>query len=147
MIKKLIVMRALPGSGKSTYVSKLPNPCVCSIDSYFYRNGVWEWKEDELSEAWKHCDVQFSIFMDRRKRTIVLDNVNSKISDFIRYVVRAKSEGYQVSIVEILERNLEMLASRGKHSLTVERLQQISDEWEEIPPDFADFHIKLDGNS
>jgi predicted kinase len=34
---KLIILRGLPGSGKTTLVRKeWPNAAVCSADSYFY---------------------------------------------------------------------------------------------------------------
>jgi len=101
--KKLILMRAAPGSGKSTWVrdnilSKFPNAVVCSADDFFIRlgNGEYIFESSLLFAAHNQCFRRARKAMERSEMLIVIDNTNIKRRDYERYVECAKENGYMV---------------------------------------------------
>lgn len=53
-MKSLILVRGLPGSGKSEFASLFAGP-VYSADMYFEKNGEYIFSIDQLPEAHMHC--------------------------------------------------------------------------------------------
>ena len=55
----MVVMRGLPGSGKSTVVSTItrvyPHAVVCSADHYFMNDGKYEYSSSRLKSAHLQC--------------------------------------------------------------------------------------------
>lgn len=53
---ELVLVRGLPGSGKTTYVKKnLKDYKHYEADQFFMKNGKYEWKQDELGKAHNDC--------------------------------------------------------------------------------------------
>lgn len=109
--KKLIVLRGVPGSGKSTVAQKLMTESVnmgymsatiCSADDYFYRpDGVYDWNPTKLKNAHRWC---FEKAKEEMKGTdclgstdlIIVDNTNIKKSHYQKYLDLATEYGYEV---------------------------------------------------
>ena len=49
---KVVILRGLPGAGKTTYVSKMPAPTlVVSADHYFVQGQAYRFDADKLAAA------------------------------------------------------------------------------------------------
>lgn len=60
-MKKLIIMVGIPGSGKSTWVSKNQNQAiVISPDQYLVDQYDYEWTPERAGEAWAYSYQQYA---------------------------------------------------------------------------------------
>lgn len=55
--KRLIIIRGLPGSGKSTF-GRLLTDEVYEADMYFMQSGKYQYDKDKIAEAHKWCQAQ-----------------------------------------------------------------------------------------
>lgn len=60
-MSKLMVMIGIPGSGKSTWVSKNQNEAaIISPDQYLMEHYNYEWSIENASEAWAHSYQRYA---------------------------------------------------------------------------------------
>lgn len=103
-MKELVILRGLPGSGKSTIANIITGgrtDWVCSNDEYFEHDGKYEWKAEELGKAKEHCANKCRLLMNADVPVIVIANVNPKYKSFANYVDMAKQFGYRVHVMTV----------------------------------------------
>jgi len=99
---ELILMRGLPGSGKSTKAQGLQakdpkNTCVLSTDDLFYQNGKYTFDPERLTEYHRQTQQQAKMLMQQKRYTrLIIDNVNRQLWEMKPYVQAAQQYGYQV---------------------------------------------------
>ena len=110
MSKKIVIMRGIPGSGKSTYVREtFDGALICSADNYFEELAMLnqttyleEFKPWLVGKAHQHCWGSFihsTVIMD--EPLVVVDNTNIKHWEYENYVLLGEQMGYEVEIVPI----------------------------------------------
>lgn len=99
--KKLIIMRGLPGSGKSEKAKQLvENGVIHSTDSYFIQDGVYRFDENNVS-VFHDLNLMSAIGSMKKGMTpIIIDNTNLISFYCEEYVDNAKMYGYEITIVE-----------------------------------------------
>lgn len=103
--KSLIILRGLPGSGKSSLASLL-SKAICSADDYLInREGNYIWTESRVIQAHKWCERKCERFMKKQIFLIVIDNVSVKSKDMRPYRKLAKEYGYKVYSVIVENRH------------------------------------------
>lgn len=74
-MSRLILIRGIPGSGKSTMAQKLLNDNQVDIhfeaDMYHIVDGVYKWHKDEVPDAHRWCQENTIIALSRGKRVVV----------------------------------------------------------------------------
>ncbi|KAK4882405.1 hypothetical protein RN001_005724 [Aquatica leii] len=107
----LILMRGLPGSGKS-YLAKtivdrsvgIPdyNTFILSTDEYFYnkRTGMYTFDPTMLGEAHEWNQHRAYKQMSAGVSPVIIDNTNTQMWEMKSYVMMAANFGYIVEIVE-----------------------------------------------
>ena len=105
--KELIVIRGVPGSGKSTFAEPIAGSYgeVFEADDYFYEHGEgsgYDFDPSKLGEAHDWCkDRVESAMRDRGVQRVVLSNTSTRVWEFLPYVSLAAKFGYRVhSIVK-----------------------------------------------
>lgn len=102
-------MRGYPGSGKSFYAKKLSETTgaiICSSDSYFMKDGVYEFDVKKLGSNHQKCYNKFVETLCLRK-DVIIDNTNAKMTDIKKYIdfvelLRTEtSEQYKIKVVSV----------------------------------------------
>lgn len=123
-VKRVIIMRGVSGSGKSTYAKKqFPNSTIVSADLYFERNGTYTFDRTKLPYAHQWCWKQFFEAVQRGDQTIVVDNTNTSVAEISPYILPAEAYGYSVEIIT-LEVDPATAAKRNIHQVSEEGVKR-----------------------
>ncbi len=106
MDKSIILLRGVPGSGKSTFAKNISNQYkypVFSIDDYFTdENGIYKFDYSKNHLAYTHCQIRTKEAMQRAVEKIIVDNTFIFDWEMKPYFALAKEFDYQLFSV-ILE--------------------------------------------
>lgn len=147
MTQKLaIIMRGLPGSGKSHWVEQfilqLPletalhlRQCgTFSTDSFFYQGGKYRFDAKKLSEYHQRNLTAFIQALSSAEPIVICDNTNLCHWEYMAYVAAAKALGYQVRIVLIGEpmdpNHQKRCAERNRHHVSLEQIQRMAKQFD-----------------
>lgn len=103
-MKLAIIMRGIPGSGKSTIANLLRKrwgATVHSTDHYHICNGVYEYKLERVAEFHQLNYEAFSTSCRRGDRIVISDNTNIWPHLYECYVSIAKFYGYKVLQIKL----------------------------------------------
>ncbi|XP_077467698.1 NEDD4-binding protein 2-like 2 [Stigmatopora argus] len=132
----LILMRGLPGSGKTTMARTLlpsgPSGLILSTDDYFVHNDGYRYEPSLLGEAhvWNHRRA--SDAMHDGHSPIIIDNTNLQAWEMKPYVQMALQMGYRVDFCEpntSWKYDPHELEKRNKHGVTQEKIAQMLDRF------------------
>jgi len=140
-MKKVVIMRGIPGSGKSTYIKEhYPKAVVCSADEFFTDRKVgfpdeYRFDPSKIGEAHASCMAKFLTFLDREIDLIVVDNTNVHRWEFMNYYTIAQMKGWKVEIVEMPVTTVEQLQqciNRNVHNVPAEAISRMAVEFESL---------------
>ena len=98
--KKLYLLVGVPGSGKSTYASKLVfKRDICEADNFpgLYVDGRLKFSLLEMAHI--YCRMCVEEHMKHDYETIVQSNTNLDISSIKPYIILAEKYGYEIHII------------------------------------------------
>ena len=153
MSKTLVIMRGLPGSGKSTKAKSLgEGGAVFAADDFFMRGGkyVYDPRLSGHAHLWNQGRVKAAMRMG--VSPIVVDNTNVKAEHAKPYVDAAKENGYEVSFEEPdspwwkesfspdmseedKSRLVKELMAHGTHGVPEDVIRKMLDEWQHDLPE------------
>ena len=105
MTKKLIIIRGVPGSGKSTQAKKFLESFNSEnipakhfeADMFFMRNGKYKWNPMLCGKAHQWCfDKVFNAF--ETSDVVIVSNTFVTNNELIKYVDEAKARGYEITV-------------------------------------------------
>ncbi len=101
-MKKVFILRGLPGSGKSTFAKTLSANIIISADDFFVgEDGVYRHDPRKQGEAHNDCFRRFVAAQMLGDETIVVDNTNISASEIAPYALAGVAAGYNVEIVTV----------------------------------------------
>lgn len=140
--KLAIIMRGLPGSGKShwveEYVGALPvdvgfrlrRQGIFSTDYFFYQGDEYRFDVKKLSEYHQRNLTAFIQALALEEPIVICDNTNLCHWEYMAYEAAAKALGYQVRIVLVgdpLNLNHQKLcAERNRHQVPLSQIQRMA---------------------
>ncbi len=138
--KKLIIMRGIPGSGKSMTASAIAPPeAICSADDYFLddKTGEYTFRPHELAAAHAACLRKAISCVHSKTPIVIIDNTNIRLAHFTEYVQLAEIAGYEVDFYEFvpprdstLGEYVKECASRNKHGVGANACLRMASIWE-----------------
>lgn len=101
-MKTLILLRGLPGAGKTTFAKYMFSNNVFEADQYFYdEQGNYNFDGSALSEAHEWCKSQVEDLMKMSDDTqygqeIVVSNTNTTEAELAHYIKLGEKYNYQI---------------------------------------------------
>jgi len=134
-MKQLIIMRGLPGSGKTTYLNTLEvedgKYVICSADHFFLVTGEYHFDPRLLGKAHEACKTDAEIAMQAGIELVIIDNTNTQKWEYEDYLKMATKYNYNVTIQVIGNTtDLELYATRNTHGVPLAGLQRMAARWE-----------------
>lgn len=139
----VVIMRGLPGSGKSTFVdslraegAKTSKPVYAlSADQYFTdENGSYTFVPSDIGKAHALCLREFvELVRGKTLGVIVVDNTNTQCWEMAPYVALAQAYGRNVQVIHTkTELSPDALAARNVHGVPAKAIQGMRDRWEDL---------------
>ena len=139
MKKTCIILRGLPGSGKSTRAAELiksNGAVVCSMDDYWTRGGsVYKRIPEKWKESQAFCEKQAAGAFQKGAPVVVIDNTNLKRSTVEHYKELAAKHGYSAEVETIGEFTPEACktyAKRGIHNVPLSTIERMAAGFEPL---------------
>jgi predicted kinase len=135
--KRLIILRGLPGSGKTTYAHGLTNDgrdgIILSSDNYFIHGGVYKYNPSHLKDSHIWNQKKAAEAMIHGERLIVIDNVNARKWEARPYVEMAVNCGYKIEFREPptpWRFNIDELMEHDDKNVPQKTMERMLNEWE-----------------
>jgi predicted kinase len=134
-MKELILLRGLPGSGKSTIANLIWNEyAVCEADKYFIDKETNEYRFDvtKLKDAHEWCKNEVEIRMKDNQLNpqyypeIVVSNTFTQEWEMQPYFELAKKYGYNISTLIVENRH----GGINQHGVPAEKLEVMKNRFE-----------------
>lgn len=135
--KEFIIMRGVPGSGKSFKAKQIAGTSgvVNSADDYFMEKGKGSYAFDPslLGAAHKQCQDRTAKALEQGKTPVIIDNTNTtkkELSQLKPIIEYAKSLGYSIRIEEPdtqwwKERNVDEFEKKNTHKVPREAIERM----------------------
>jgi predicted kinase len=98
-MKTLIILRGVPGCGKSTVAEVLSEKGkypVCTADDFFMVDGKYEWNPKQLGVAHKWCQDKCRKALEAGTERVIIANTSTRTEDYNTYAKMGTIRGYTV---------------------------------------------------
>ena len=128
-MKNLILLRGVPGAGKSTVADAITDikTNIISADMFFEdEKGNYNFDGSKLRQAHQWCQDQVRGRMKWSKTPVVVANTFTREWEMTSYIEMAQEYGYKVHSLIVENRH----GSDNVHSVPMEKVQEMKDRFE-----------------
>lgn len=126
-IGKLIILRGIPGCGKTSFAGFLVNNIyeaeIYAADDYWEKEGGYEFDLSKLHLAHKECQKNVKGAMEDEVPVIIIHNTSTQNKELEPYLCLAKTYGYEVSVLVVENRH----NGKDMHNVPEETLQRMTE--------------------
>ncbi len=125
----LILLRGLPGSGKSALAALLSEdgkyPVHC-IDQYFTdADGHYHFRFDENYLAYKQCENETRLSLEKKLSKVFIDNTFTMDWEIEPYFKLAADFGYYIFVVTVENRH----GNKNIHDISDEQIKKMAEKY------------------
>lgn len=126
-----IILRGIPGSGKSTFINTLQeftkslSIAIHSTDNLFMVNGKYEFDVNKLGYLHQKNFENFEDSLHNAVNIVVVDNTNLRPREYNKYIISADEADYSIAIVTFAPDELEKHVARNTHNVPVETIEKM----------------------
>ena len=124
MEKVLIILRGIPGCGKST-LADIISKFVCTADDYHMVDGEYKWKLENLHASHVWCQHKAEGMMEKKSSPIVVANTSTTVKEMKTYNELAEAYGYTVFSVIVENRH----GGVNSHGVPEEALEKMKNRF------------------
>ncbi|KXJ22434.1 NEDD4-binding protein 2 [Exaiptasia diaphana] len=132
--KVIVIMRGLPGSGKSSFARAIKgNGVIYSTDDYFMRNGQYQFDIAYLGEAHEWNQIRAREAMKSGISPVIIDNTNIQAWQMKPYVSMAQRLGYEIILKEpdtSWKWDAKELFKRNQHGVSLSQIKNLMERYE-----------------
>lgn len=126
-MKRLLILRGIPGSGKSTYAKSFAKATVMSADDYFLTpEGQYVYRPEKLQTAHELCYLRFVKAVINNDEIIIIDNMNIDAWHISPYYMLGEVFDYAVEIVNFLT-DIETSYQRNIHNVPKQDIESAAE--------------------
>ena len=103
-MRQLVLLRGLPGAGKSTFANLLGGIHV-EADQYFMQDGEYKFDASKLKQAHNWCKLRVEHSMEDGANKITVSNTFTQEWEMDTYFELAEKYGYQTSCLIVENRH------------------------------------------
>lgn len=140
--KVFIILRGLPGSGKTHLSNILKNNIlpknssrIVSADQYFTnKDGEYIYDSKKIKEAHQYCFDSANEAIILNIPFIIVDNTNISVSSYDKYLDLATQNQYDVIVIEIVVNDRDLakeVISRSVHNIPIKDGLRMFNTWED----------------
>jgi len=96
MERNIIIIRGLPGSGKSSLAKLFNTKAICCADDFITHNGIYSWKPETVHISHKWCQRKCERFMKIGAKLIIIANTNTTEKELKPYFNLADEFDYKI---------------------------------------------------
>ena len=128
----IILVRGLPGAGKTTEANKLNRPVCVAADDWFMVDGEYKFDPKGLPDAHGWCLDQATQGL-QAGLPVVVHNTFTQRWEMEPYLAAAAAAGLTVDVVSVFDGGCsdEELAERNTHGVPLASIQAMRERWEE----------------
>lgn len=133
--KRLVILRGLPGSGKTTLAHELSAGVgkVFSTDDYFVEDGYYIFKNGKCKEAHLWNQQRTEEAMKSGTPYLIIDNTNARRWEAKPYVELGVKYGYEIEFLEPKTDwsfDVDTLVEKSVHSVPKRHIERMKKVWE-----------------
>lgn len=136
--KFIIIIRGLPGTGKTCYVYKNElkynnHFAISNINNYFITNKKYKFERKDLEKAEKFTTSIFLKYLKKKIPRIYITDVNNKKWMYMNLIKIAKKYNYKIKIIELIcsdENYCKYFNTRSKFKIPMSYSIKCFNEWE-----------------
>ena len=128
----LLLIRGLPGSGKTTLAHMFRDAVVLSADEYFVVDNEYRFDPNQLTEAHAQCQSRCLQALSEQRPLVVVANTFSQRWELEPYLVLAERWDYRDFVIDLFDGGMidAVLAVRCVHGVPVGSISKMHDRWE-----------------
>ncbi len=137
--KIAVILRGVPGSGKSSFVEMLlnayPRSAVHAIDDLHKdSDGNFIWNEPRTRALYILNFANFVKSCESQVPLVICDCINVRSKDFEPYLEAAREFGYKTYVVVPDMPSAEICSVRNEHGVKRHQIEEMFNCWENWPP-------------
>jgi len=149
---KLIIVRGLPGSGKTTFAKAFEkrlaatgeNTTVIAADDHFTSEDGYNFNPAELGKAHSSCRAR-TLQALREGHHVIVHNTFTKVNEFDPYLSIAAQTSSDVEVYNVFDGGLtdEQLFERGTHGVPLDTIKKMRARYCHAP--LSETHVHSEG--